>query len=49
MKIFPVGAELFNGDGRTDGQTDIAKIMVAYRNCTNAPKNKNQSEKKQQK
>ena len=32
MKIRPVGAELFHADRRTD------KIIVAYRNCANAPK-----------
>ena len=29
MKIRPVGAELFNADGRTDGQTDM-KLTVAF-------------------
>jgi len=26
MKIFPVGAELFHADGRTDGQHDEVNI-----------------------
>jgi hypothetical protein len=36
MKIGPVGAELF----RVDGQTDMTKLTVAFRNFANAPKNK---------
>jgi hypothetical protein len=32
MKIRPVAAELFHADGRTDGQTDIMKLKVAFRN-----------------
>ena len=32
MKIRPVGAELFHADGRTDGQTDMTKLIVAFRN-----------------
>jgi hypothetical protein len=32
MKIRPVGAR------RTDGQTDITKVTVAFRNLANAPK-----------
>jgi hypothetical protein len=35
MKIRPVGAELFHADGRTD----MTKLMVAFRNFANAPKN----------
>jgi hypothetical protein len=35
MKICPVGAELFHADGRTD----ITKLIVAFRNFANAPKN----------
>ena len=38
MKIGPVGAELFHMDGRTDGQTDMTKLIVAFRNIANAPK-----------
>jgi len=33
MKIRPVRAELF----RADGETDMTKLIVAYRNFTNAP------------
>jgi len=35
MKICPLEAELFH----TDGQTDMAKLMVTFRNFANAPKN----------
>jgi hypothetical protein len=33
-----MGAELLNAD-RTDGQTDMTKLIVAFRNSANAPKN----------
>jgi hypothetical protein len=43
MKIRPVGAELFHADrqtdGRTEGQTDMTKLTVTFRNFANAPKN----------
>jgi hypothetical protein len=35
MKIRPVGDEL----SHADGQTDMTKLIVAYRNFTTAPKN----------
>jgi hypothetical protein len=35
MKIRPVGAELFHADGRID----MTKLVVAFRNFANAPKN----------
>jgi hypothetical protein len=35
MKIRPVGPELFHADG----QTDITKLIVTFRNFANAPKN----------
>jgi hypothetical protein len=35
MKIRPVGAELFHADG----QTDIRKLTVAFRNFETAPRN----------
>jgi hypothetical protein len=35
MKIRPVGAELFHADG----QTDRTKLIVAFLNSVNAPKN----------
>ena len=34
MKIRQMGAELFHADG----QTDMTKIVVAFRNFANAPK-----------
>jgi hypothetical protein len=34
MIISPVGAELFHADG----QTDMTKLTVAFRNFANAPK-----------
>jgi len=34
MKIRPVGEELFHGDG----QTDMTKIIVAFRYFANVPK-----------
>jgi hypothetical protein len=39
MKIRPVGAELFHANGRTDGRTDMTKVIVAFRNFANASKN----------
>jgi len=36
MKIRPVGTELFHVDGRTD----MTKLMVAFHNCVNEPKEK---------
>jgi hypothetical protein len=39
MKIRPVGAELFHEDTRTDGRTDMAKLIVAFRSFAKAPKN----------
>jgi hypothetical protein len=42
MKIRPVGGELFHADERTDGrtdrQTDMTKLTVAFRSFVNAPK-----------
>jgi hypothetical protein len=35
MKICPVGAELFHADRRTD----MTKLIVAFRNFANVPKN----------
>ena len=39
MKFHPVGVELFHAVGQTDRQTDMTKLIVAFRNFTNAPKN----------
>jgi hypothetical protein len=33
MKIHTAGSELF----RADGRTDMTKLIVAFRNCFNAP------------
>ena len=38
MKIRLVEAELFHVDRRTDGRTDMTKLIVAFRNFANAPK-----------
>jgi len=35
-----MGVELFHADGRTDRQTDMTKLVVAFHNFANAPKNK---------
>jgi hypothetical protein len=35
MKVLPVGTELFHADG----QTDITKLIAAFRKPVNAPKN----------
>ena len=37
MKICPLGAELFDADGRADRQTDIRKLIFTFRNFANAP------------
>jgi hypothetical protein len=39
MKI-SVGADLFHAAGWTDRQTDITKLMVAFRNLANTPSNR---------
>ena len=39
VKIRPVIVELFRADGRTDGQTDMTQLILAYRNFANATKN----------
>jgi hypothetical protein len=39
MKIRQVGAKMFHADGRKDGQRDKTKLVVAFRNFANAPKN----------
>ena len=36
MKIRPVGNEIFHEDGRTYGQTDMSKLIFAFRNSANA-------------
>jgi hypothetical protein len=32
IKLRPVGAELLHADGRTYGQTDMTKLIVAFHN-----------------
>ena len=39
MKICPVAVELFHAVRQRDGQTDKAKLIVAFRNTANASKN----------
>jgi hypothetical protein len=38
-EIHSVGTKLFNADRRKDGRTDAMKLIVAFRNFANAPKN----------
>jgi len=38
MKIRPMGTK-FLEDGQTDGRTNMTKLIVAFRNFTNATKN----------
>ena len=39
MKIRPLRAEVFSVDERTDRQTDMTKLRVAFRNLSNESKN----------
>jgi hypothetical protein len=39
MTIGPAGAELFHADGQTDRHVDMTKLIVAFRNLANVPKN----------
>ena len=39
MKILLVGAQLIHAAERTEGQTDMTKIIFALRNFANATKN----------
>jgi len=38
MKICLVGAEVFHMGGRTDRQTDMTKLSVAFQSFAKAPK-----------
>ena len=38
MKIRPMGAVLMDTERQADERTDIAKVIIAFRYCTNAPK-----------
>jgi len=44
IKIRPVGTKLFRADrgteGRKDGQVEMTKVTVAFRNFSNAPENR---------
>jgi len=40
MKTRPVGAEFSHADGRTDGPTEMTKLIVAFRNLSNAYNNR---------
>jgi len=37
MKISPKGNELLRADGKADGHTDMAKLIVSNRSVANAP------------
>ena len=39
MKIRPVGAEMFDADGKTDKLTVTTNLMVNFCNFTKTPKN----------
>jgi hypothetical protein len=39
MKIRVVRAELFHAGGQTGRQTDMTKVIVAFRNFANEPRN----------
>ena len=39
MKICSVEAKLFQLDGQTDRRTNMTKLIVAFCNFVNAPKN----------
>jgi hypothetical protein len=41
MEIHPVMAALIHADRRTDGMTDMTKVIVAFNNYANAPKKLN--------
>jgi len=38
VKIRSVRAKLFYADGQADGQTDMTKLIIVFRNSANAPK-----------
>jgi len=45
MKIRPMGAELFLAQERTDeGQTEMTKLIIAFRNFTKTPSSTNKIE-----
>ena len=38
MKICPVGVELFHANTQTERQTDMTKLIIAFRNFGRPPK-----------
>jgi hypothetical protein len=38
-KIHPVGDKVLHANRRTEGQTEVTQIIVAFQNFFNAPKN----------
>jgi hypothetical protein len=38
FKLRPLGEQMLHADRRTVGQTDMSKLIVAFRNFTNAPR-----------
>jgi hypothetical protein len=42
MLFHPVGADLFHADRKTDRPTAMTRIVVAFHNFVNAPKNGSQ-------
>jgi hypothetical protein len=36
-EIHPVRTELFHADGQTDEQTDMTKLIIAFRNLAKVP------------
>jgi hypothetical protein len=39
MEILPVGVDMFDADGKADRWTEVTKLIFAFRNSANAPKN----------
>jgi hypothetical protein len=39
MKVLVVDAKYFHADGRTDRQTDMTRLIVAFRNFAKTSKN----------
>jgi len=38
MKIYPVGTELFHAGGKRDRQSEVGKLIVAFRNFADGSK-----------
>jgi len=43
MKICPEAVELFHGNGRIDGETDMTMLRVVFRNSAEARRNQSAS------